>query len=163
MLQVNKREIVKEHEKILREQGVVGHELCGLLLYEVANRSLNLTIEQIGRDRFDRALADFRRLEAKAMQVCGDHLGSGCIGDGVALPETTCCVRDLGCGHKRVDAMLRDEKRSTVYRSSVGTACLPVWLETWTSLEFFSSDESFATTMDFLAVDLLCCPCVCVC
>jgi hypothetical protein len=82
------------------------------ILYEAANRSLDLTIERIGRDRFDRALADFRRIEAKAMQVCGDHLGSGCTGDGLALPETTCYVRDFGCGHKCVDAMLRDEKIS---------------------------------------------------
>jgi hypothetical protein len=80
------------------------------VLYEAANRSLDLTIERIGRDRFDRALADFRRLEAKALQVCGDHLGSGCTGDGVALPETTCYLRDFGCGYKCVDAMLRDEK-----------------------------------------------------
>jgi hypothetical protein len=82
------------------------------LLYEAANRSLDLTIERIGRDRFDRALADFRRIEAKAMEVCGDHLGSGCTGDGVALPETTCYVRDFGCGYMCVDAMLRDEKIS---------------------------------------------------
>lgn len=83
------------------------------VLYEAANCSLDLTIERIGRDRFDRALADFRRLEAKAMQLCGDHLGSGCTGDGVALPETTCYVRDFGCGYKCVDAMLRDDKIST--------------------------------------------------
>jgi hypothetical protein len=83
------------------------------VLYEAANRSLDLTIEQIGRDRFDLALADFRRLKAKATQVCGEHAGLGCTGDGIALPENTCYVRDFGCGHKCVDAMLRDEKRST--------------------------------------------------
>jgi hypothetical protein len=83
------------------------------VLYEAANRSLDLTIEKIGRDRFDRALTDFRRLKAKAMQVCGDHVGLGCTGDGIALPENTCYVRDFGCGHQCVDAMLRDEKRLT--------------------------------------------------
>jgi hypothetical protein len=59
------------------------------VLYEAANRSLDLTIERIGRDRFDRALADFRRLEAKALQVCGDHLVTGDLRG----PETTCCSR----------------------------------------------------------------------
>jgi hypothetical protein len=84
------------------------------VLYEAANHSLDLTIERIGRDRFDRALAEFRRLKAKVMQVCGDsQVGLGCTGNDVALPENTCYLRDFGCGHTCVDAMLRDEKSTS--------------------------------------------------
>jgi hypothetical protein len=108
-----KGRVSKGMEKYFETKAWLAMNYADYVLYEAANRSLDLTIEQIGRDRFDRALAELRRLKAKATQVCGDHVGLGCTGDGVALPENTCYVRDFGCGHKCVDAMLRDEKRST--------------------------------------------------
>jgi hypothetical protein len=78
------------------------------VLYAAANRSLDLTIERIGRERFNDKLIEFKRLKSKALQVCGDKLGLGCSSDGVPLPDHKCYLRDFGCGYKCVDAMLLD-------------------------------------------------------
>jgi hypothetical protein len=81
------------------------------VLYEAANRSLDLTIDRLGRDKFNKQLVEFQRLKSQALQVCGDHLGLGCTSNGVPNPDK-CYLRDFGCGYQCVDAMLRDDSSS---------------------------------------------------
>jgi hypothetical protein len=82
------------------------------VLYAAANASLDRTIHvTIGLDRFNLALAEFRRLKARALQACGNELGNGCSSDGQPVQETACYVRDFGCGYRCIDKILPKTSR----------------------------------------------------
>jgi hypothetical protein len=77
------------------------------LLYHAADASLNQTIQLIGADRFNRALAEFRALKDKVQEICGERLGPGCTSDGKPiLPLEPCYERDFGCGYKCINQVL---------------------------------------------------------
>ena len=77
------------------------------LLYEAANRSLDRTIDAIGRPSFDRALARYRAAQALADTKCRPI--SPCTEDGrVRAKEeavSSCYLWDLGCNHVCLDRM----------------------------------------------------------
>jgi hypothetical protein len=82
------------------------------LLHAAANRSLDLTIERIGRDRFDTALKEYQRLRTKADRVCKDHVQLPCSSYGksqLMISQKSCYKRDFGCGHSCIDEMLLNE------------------------------------------------------
>jgi hypothetical protein len=83
------------------------------VLYKAANASLDLTIERLGRDRFDVALAEYRRLQKKVTEHCGQRLGSGCTEDGhvIETQQEECYDRDFGCGYRCVDDFLVQERQ----------------------------------------------------
>lgn len=76
------------------------------ILYRAANASLDRTIEQLGRERFDRSLDDFKQLKEKVLSACGSRLGYGCSDKGEPLPEEQCYLRDFGCGYSCVDSIV---------------------------------------------------------
>jgi hypothetical protein len=84
------------------------------ILYRAANASLDMTIDQtLGRDRFDVALVEYRRLQKKVTEHCGQRLGSGCTADGqvIETQQEECYDRDFGCGFLCVDDFLMQERR----------------------------------------------------
>jgi hypothetical protein len=76
------------------------------ILYRAANASLDRTIEQLGRERFDRSLEEFKQLKEKALSACGSRLGYGCSDKGEPLSEEQCYLRDFGCGYSCVDSIV---------------------------------------------------------
>lgn len=72
------------------------------LLYKAANASLDLTIEQLGRDRFNRALADYQDMMVQAKE-CEEETIFPCSSDGAHNEVTNCCSADLGCGYSCLD------------------------------------------------------------
>ena len=81
------------------------------LLQSVANRSLDLTIERLGRERFNNALAEFYRLRQLEKELCAPFVQFPCSNDGkpqIEVSEKSCLHRyeDIGCGYRCIDRLL---------------------------------------------------------
>jgi hypothetical protein len=84
------------------------------LLHQAASLSLDLTIERLGRDRFDRALTTYRRLRALEIVECAPHVKFPCSDEGHAQPELSkrsCYIPtlDFGCGYKCIDKLVDND------------------------------------------------------
>lgn len=77
------------------------------VLYHAANRSLDLTIEYLGRDAFEMRLSEFRHVKRIVDQECGTVVRFPCTRDGVRRTDqdTDCLVSDLGCGFQCMDGV----------------------------------------------------------
>jgi hypothetical protein len=82
------------------------------MLYEVANRSLDLTIDALGRDSFEEKLQRFRRAQTLAREKCSAGLKLPCSSNGIRAKvldinkfECDCLWLDSGCGYKCLDAI----------------------------------------------------------
>jgi Galactose-3-O-sulfotransferase len=75
------------------------------LLYEAVNRSLDMTIDSLGRDRFDRKLRKFQRAQQVAHTKCLPTTIFPCDATGIYnREETTDCIwKDSGCGATCLD------------------------------------------------------------
>lgn len=73
------------------------------LLYRAANRSLDLTIDRLGRAAFAAQLAKFRHAQAIAHERCLPHEVFPCTSAGVRNPHKTCLWKDSGCGSDCLD------------------------------------------------------------
>ena len=74
------------------------------ILYKAVNRSLDLTIESLGRRRFDTALAKYKKMMDDA-KVCENEAITPCTADGVHVQETDCYLKDWGCGYPCLDRL----------------------------------------------------------
>jgi hypothetical protein len=86
------------------------------LLHAAASQSLNLTIQALGRDIFNRALAEYRRLHSQAMQQCVGRVHGPCSASGelqLQRASENCYQGDLGCGYQCIDEMLVEEEKRT--------------------------------------------------
>jgi hypothetical protein len=75
------------------------------LLYEAVNRSLDLTIDQLGRDEFEQHLKVFQSAQAIAMQRCLPNTTFPCDTSGYFHDQnsTDCIWKDSGCGATCLD------------------------------------------------------------
>ncbi|KAI2495277.1 sulfotransferase family [Fragilaria crotonensis] len=78
------------------------------LLYKAANRSLDLTIDNLGRRRFEEALAKYNKMMQDA-EVCENETVTPCTSEGVRVNKTDCydsdLYDDLGCGYACLDRL----------------------------------------------------------
>jgi hypothetical protein len=72
------------------------------LLYKAANASLDLTINSLGRKRFNKALTKYKTMMESA-KVCDDEAITPCTSEGVEQNETNCYHKDWGCGYPCLD------------------------------------------------------------
>jgi hypothetical protein len=80
-------------------------------LYQAVNRSLDLTIDRLGRDRVGRELERFRQAQEVVRSRCQRMVQLPCSrSDRLALPveETGCMVGDVGCGMECIDSVATD-------------------------------------------------------
>jgi len=87
-------------------------------LYQAANRSLDLTIQQIGRDEFDKALKEHRYLISLVNEVCAPKAIFPCSDEGVSqweAAEEECYHKDLGCGYRCLDELYDNYTKSQGY------------------------------------------------
>ena len=85
------------------------------VLYQLANRSLDMTIDQtIGREDFNHALATYRHAKEVAHERCSGEVAFPCTGGGIIdtpgnlgsrIPpqDTDCLMKDSGCGYMCLD------------------------------------------------------------
>ena len=76
------------------------------LLYKAANRSLDMTIDRLGRRRFEKALAKYENM-MEAAKICDNETVTACTSEGVHVNETDCYrgqrYSDMGCGYPCLD------------------------------------------------------------
>jgi len=82
------------------------------LVHRAANRSLDLTIERLGRDDFERNLARFRRAKVAVAEACAS-VRFPCTAAGVRRndEETDCFRGDIGCGFDCIDSIMESFER----------------------------------------------------
>jgi hypothetical protein len=73
------------------------------LLYKAANRSLDLTIDRLGRPDFEQNLARFRAARAVADEKCIPRQVFPCTADGHRNPKRDCLWKDSACGSSCLD------------------------------------------------------------
>jgi len=84
------------------------------LWYAAAWASINKTIDEtIGREAFDIALAEYRRIKALAESHCASKIDFPCSSTGQPQDTDSCYAKhyDFGCGYRCIDAVLRDYSR----------------------------------------------------
>jgi hypothetical protein len=85
-------------------------------LYAVANRSLDLTIEALGRERVELEVQKLHRLQQVVQEQCSDEVIFPCTEDLAPFnrdSKGSCFFGDVGCGHLCV--------QETVQKSNAGT------------------------------------------
>ena len=82
------------------------HILSDTVLYQAVNRSLDLTIDRLGRDQVKRNVALFQKAQNLATMRCQTKVRLPCRKEG-EIPRTSrmtdCFLRDLGCGMTCLD------------------------------------------------------------
>ena len=68
------------------------------LLYQAANKSLDLTIDALGRDKFAGKLSTFRRAQEAVTIRCLPTTRFPCSEEGMLRKETDCLWKDSACG-----------------------------------------------------------------
>jgi hypothetical protein len=82
-----------------------------ILLYHAVNASLDMTIDQLGRERVDQMVETLRELQQVATEQCLAEADFPCNKYGVFQPdraEESCYIQDAGCGYKCVDRVLQN-------------------------------------------------------
>jgi hypothetical protein len=83
-------------------------------LYDIVNRSLDKTIDYLGRERVQEEVQRIRAMQAAAEQKCQGKAIFPCSSDGtrqVERSQRSCYWNDVGCGHRCVDRVLQEEYR----------------------------------------------------
>jgi len=77
-------------------------------LYQAVNASMDLTIERLGRDRFETLLAQFRAAQAEAQAKCLPRTIFPCDTSGGRHKQTDCIWNDSGCGVDCLDKLAEE-------------------------------------------------------
>ena len=78
------------------------------MLHSVMNRSLDLTIDQLGREKFNMELEKYHKLKALTTQLCQNNATFPCskTGEWQSGFEESCYEYDVGCGYRCIDSVL---------------------------------------------------------
>lgn len=96
-----------------------------LVLYDTANRSLDLTIDRLGRPQFERVLATYKMALHESDKRCADRTLFPCTEDGYRVPpsKTDCFWTDSGCGSTCLDEVAVDLKLDEdIWKTAKGAA-----------------------------------------
>jgi hypothetical protein len=77
------------------------------LLYRAANKSLDRTIDALGRDRVERTLQQFKKAQAYVQQQCKGKVHGMCDEGGKVIPleNRTCYIWGEGCDYQCINAL----------------------------------------------------------
>jgi len=80
------------------------------VFYQAANRSLDLTIDKLGRERFEQNLAKYRIAKEVAHDRCLPRTRFPCSAGGKYSPaeKTDCLWKDSGCGSECLDEIAEE-------------------------------------------------------
>ena len=81
-----------------------------VLLYEAVNRSLDLTIDRLGRKEFEKNLVLYERAIQEVKKRCLSRVIMPCSANGIFTPleSTDCIYEDMGCGNTCLDDVATD-------------------------------------------------------
>ena len=87
------------------------------ILYAAANRSLDLTIDRLGRDEFQIQLKQFQYYKHHVETKCVPEVRMPCSPEGVKRDpqDVDCLFNDMGCGFDCIDQIFEtvNDKEST--------------------------------------------------
>ena len=83
-------------------QSMVKYDLA---LYNAANASMEMTINKLGRDQFERNLVKFRHAQTVAQERCLPTTIFPCDSAGRVRNDTDCLWNDSGCGATCLDSV----------------------------------------------------------
>eukprot|EP00545_Synedropsis_sp_CCMP1620_P006640 CAMPEP_0119022802 /NCGR_PEP_ID=MMETSP1176-20130426/28766_1 /TAXON_ID=265551 /ORGANISM="Synedropsis recta cf, Strain CCMP1620" /LENGTH=78 /DNA_ID=CAMNT_0006977741 /DNA_START=1 /DNA_END=237 /DNA_ORIENTATION=- len=74
-------------------------------MFQAANKSLDRTIEALGRDEFNKNLAELKRGLKLAQEGCKGRIRTMCSEGGNVIPvlNRTCYIWAEGCDHACID------------------------------------------------------------
>jgi len=82
-------------------------------LYRAAKRSLEITIDQLGRDKFNQKLSDFKKFRQIAEDTCKAEVVYPCDAGGNRLENAPDCLwNDSGCGSSCLERVVANLTRS---------------------------------------------------
>ena len=87
------------------------------LMYDVINRSLDMTIDEIGRDRVETEVKKHRLLKKIAHDHCQSVAAFPCSSNRTYQPEAakqSCYAEDSGCGYACVQDVLQRYEEGTL-------------------------------------------------
>jgi hypothetical protein len=86
-----------------------------LALYQAANRSLDLTIDKLGREEVARKLKLYQWAQGLVKAKCSSQAKLPCTAEGVKRThdESNCLFSDSGCANECLDVLVTDELRPT--------------------------------------------------
>jgi hypothetical protein len=77
-----------------------------LLLVQTVNKSLDLTIDALGRREFEEQLEQYQQAQANAQEICWPSTIVPCSPEGVNnRHNNSCLLWDSGCGYKCLDGL----------------------------------------------------------
>lgn len=89
------------------KKSIVGDDL----LFKAAWKSLDLTIDRLGRSEVEAKLEKFRAMKDVAEQTCADRVLFPCNPDGTRASKRTGCLwNDSGCGNQCLDEVAKRVK-----------------------------------------------------
>jgi hypothetical protein len=79
-----------------------------VLVYKAVNKSLDLTIESLGRKKVEKAVKQLQKANALAQQKCS-QVRFPCSSGGIKQKETDCLIPEnsIGCGYKCLDEVAK--------------------------------------------------------
>ena len=101
-------------------QEYVSHEFqvqnYDYFLYAVAERSLELTIDELGRTKVEEQVKQLQFLQSLVNEQCADEAVVPCTKEGPPNPmsKTSCFFGDVGCGHECVQKTLKKYKEGSL-------------------------------------------------
>lgn len=80
------------------------------LLHKAVNQSLDLTIDYLGRENFEKNLKTFRCALEIGRERCSQNIKFPCLSNGTRIPnaDTDCLWKDSGCGYACLDEVARE-------------------------------------------------------
>jgi hypothetical protein len=90
-------------QQVLQSEDWQDHVKYDRALYQAANRSLDLTMDLLGRDRVSANMARYRRAKELIAAKCLPIVGFPCDMNGVRQNDTDCLWKDSGCGTTCLD------------------------------------------------------------
>ena len=81
----------------------MNHMKGDYMLYEAAKKSLDLTIDRLGRAKVEKEVERFKAALKIAEEICGPRAISMCREDGFRVNQTTCYIWGEGCSHECLD------------------------------------------------------------
>lgn len=79
-----------------------------VLLHEAVNRSLDLTIDRLGRKEFEKNLLLYKKAMQEVKNRCLSQVIMPCSINGTFNPSNDCIYEDMGCGNTCLDEVATD-------------------------------------------------------
>ena len=88
-----------------------------VLLHSMINKSLDLTIEMVGKEKFEQQYNEYKRLKNLADELCTPTAIFPCSANGVNQVKQSrenCYNKDWGCGYPCLDQLVHNETKKNI-------------------------------------------------